>query len=336
MATVTERASAPIGETRPATGERPSDPRPTAIRQMRSQFKELGRLSPARSAFELALTWLQIVAIIAVYAAWPSWWAFCAAFLLVGARQYGLLILLHDASHTLVHPVRRVNDAIALWLIAAPCGSSYFNSRRLHLLHHQNLGKGVVDPDFFYYSSGPPFSKDTRRKFVLHFARLLLGQQIFHTLFNAGSESTQKVAAPLRKLIVSLLPVATMQLVLLVLFWAAGIWYGYFLLWMLPLVTLAVFFNGVRTFADHANPGPDVLEQKALIISYLSNPLERFFFAPYHMNFHAEHHYFPFIPHYNLPKARARLQETPEAHSSVQWRGSYVALMARHFRSLGR
>ena len=126
-----------------ADGELRTDAPPLTIRELRIQAKALSTLSPIRSALELASTWAQLALFVGFYAVLQTWWAFCIAFLLVGARQYGLLILLHDASHTLLHSKRKINDRIALWLIAAPCGSSFHNSRRLHLLHHQNLGKDL-------------------------------------------------------------------------------------------------------------------------------------------------------------------------------------------------
>ena len=39
--------------------------------------------------------------------------------LLVGNRQLGLFILMHDAAHGLLHANRRINDRLALWF----CGS---------------------------------------------------------------------------------------------------------------------------------------------------------------------------------------------------------------------
>jgi fatty acid desaturase len=45
------------------------------------------------------------------------------------------------------------------------------------------------------------------------------------------------------------------------------------------------------------------------------------------MNFHAEHHFFPYVPHYNLPKLRALLRATPEYRERIEWRRSYLGYM---------
>jgi fatty acid desaturase len=122
--------------------------------------------------------------------------------------------------------------------------------------------------------------------------------------------------------------VALVQAAILAAFSAAGHPLAYFYLWVLPLVTLAVLFNGARVFCDHSVHAGASTAPEALIVTYTSNPLERFFFAPFHMNFHAEHHFFPYVPHYNLPRLRELLRETPEYRDRIQWRRSYVGYMA--------
>ena len=41
----------------------------------------------------------------------------------------------------------------------------------------------------------------------------------------------------------------------------------------------------------------------------LANPLERAFIAPYWVNYHAEHHFFMYLPCYRLPEAHRLLKE---------------------------
>jgi fatty acid desaturase len=290
--------------------------------------RSLSRISVARSIRDIAMTWLQLLAIIAFAMYTDSPWVTALAVLLVGARQYGLLILLHDASHGLLHPKRRVNDAMTLWLLAAPCGSSYWNSRSTHLMHHRFLGNSARDPDYFLYCSEAPAPKSLPGQFVWHFVKLVLGGQVVHTLFGTSSgKSAVPATAHLASKMKALVPVAAAQSILLGAFALAGHPLAYFYLWVLPLITLAVLFNGARVFCDHSVPAGRAPDAEALIVTYISNPVERFFLAPFHMNFHAEHHFFPYVPHYNLPKLRAMLRNTPEYRNRIQWRGSYVAYM---------
>lgn len=59
------------------------------------------------------------------------------------------------------------------------------------------------------------------------------------------------------------------------------------------------------------------------MFSFISNPVERFFIAPNHMNYHAEHHFFPFVPHGNLPFLRNLVQRCPELNAKIEWKRSY-------------
>jgi fatty acid desaturase len=298
-------------------------------RTIAAEARRLAELSPARTVVEIGSTWLQLIAIIAVALYFDSIWLTVLAFVLVGARQYGLLILLHDASHGLLHPKRRVNDAMTLWLLAAPCGSSFINSRKTHLMHHRFLGDDIKDPDYFLYCSGAPAPKSHPFRFTWHFTKLVFGGQVIHTLFGklGGGTAPAQSKAELGSKIRALLPVALAQLVILGAFTLAGHPFAYFYLWVLPLITLAVLFNGVRVFCDHSVPAGSATHAEALIVTYLSNPVERFFLSPFHMNFHAEHHFFPYVPHYNLPKLRALLHATPEYQARIEWRRSYLGYM---------
>ena len=263
--------------------------------------------------------------ILGVAAAYGGWSRGYCQFV---AIAYGLLILLHDASHGLLHPKRRVNDALTLWLLAAPCGSSFWNSRKTHLMHHRFLGDDAKDPDYFLYCSEAPAPKSRPGRFIWHFVKLVLGGQVVHTLFGtAASRAASQPSAALGPKIRALLPVALAQLAILGAFTALGHPLAYFYLWVLPLITLAVLFNGARVFCDHSVPAGSATNAEALIVTYLSNPVERFFLSPFHMNFHAEHHFFPYVPHYTLPKLRALLHATPEYRERIEWRRSYLGYM---------
>jgi fatty acid desaturase len=62
----------------------------------------------------------------------------------------------------------------------------------------------------------------------------------------------------------------------------------------------------VRNIAEHActSTGPDPFSQAR---TTLANPIERAFIAPYWVNYHAEHHFFMYLPCYRLPEAHRLL-----------------------------
>jgi len=323
----------------------PSD----AQRHLHTEALRLAEPDVWRSSLEIGFTWATIVLGLGLYAAYPVLWLMPVVFIYVGVRQYALLILLHDASHRLLSRNRRINDLMSVWLLAAPCGSTFFNSRDLHLEHHKRLGQGAEDPDYFYYCTDEPSPKHSAGTLFWHFFKLLAGGQIFHTLFR-DKDSDAAVAGAGQKsvdatftdqiigLVKSFLPVFVCQGMLLALFALAGYWWAYFVLWFLPLVTVATFLNGVRTFADHADPtirGDAESGRRARLVSYRSSPLERFFLSPFHMNYHAEHHMFPHVPHYRLPELRRIIQGNADLRGQINWRGGYVSTIWAYIAAIG-
>ena len=82
--------------------------------------EEWARLSQ-RSAWRgwacVAHFWAVIAASMALVA-WSPWFIPLAV-LWVGNLQLGLFILMHDAAHAVLHPSRRINDAMGFWLCGA-------------------------------------------------------------------------------------------------------------------------------------------------------------------------------------------------------------------------
>ena len=124
------------------------------------------------------------------------------------------------------------------------------------------------------------------------------------------------------------------QCLFLCLFTLAFGWYGYFALWLLPLGTLGSFYNDLRSFCEHSLVGRDAFDKSERMISFISNPVERFFIAPNHMNYHAEHHLFPFVPHNSLPELRRAIQSCPELSAQIVWRRSYFGHLLSYINGL--
>jgi fatty acid desaturase len=51
------------------------------------------------------------------------------------------------------------------------------------------------------------------------------------------------------------------------------------------------------------------------------------------MNYHAEHHLFPYVPHYRLPRLRQKLTSSDGYRTAIQWRPSYVAFIVEFLRA---
>lgn len=306
-----------------------------STKDVAAQAKALKDIPAWKPLLDIGFGWLQIAAAFVLFYHYQSWWTYILLLLFVSSRQYALLILLHDGQHTLLHPSKAVNRWLSTWLIAAPCGTVFANSQQTHLAHHQFLGDRGRDPDYPLYCSGDPLPK----RAVMDLLRLYGGQIAGGKLFSlvAGQSAKSAGASPLSMdAMAKLVPVALMQVALLIVLTLGFGWWGYFALWLLPLATLTVFYNDFRIFCEHSNTDGRCDHADCLMISYIGSPVERFFFAPNHMNYHAEHHLFPYVPHSNLPRLRALIRQCPEYSNAIQWRESYLGHALDYLRHIGQ
>jgi len=316
-----------------------------------SQAKTLKDVSFSNGALCIGVHWVQILSAFVLFYFYQTWWTFILLLLFISARQYGLAILLHDAQHTLLHPDKAANNRIAAWLIAAPLGTDFIGSQRSHLEHHFNLGDSSRDPDYALYCFGEPSPKRSLAQVFSLFLFRIVGGKIFSMVASAG-EGRPDNSAPreiaigasfvvalvrrARQMAPRLWSVAVVQTLLLVTFSLTFGWWGYFLLWLLPVTTLAIFYNDFRIFCEHSVLAREATSRDERMISFISNPVERFFIAPNHMNYHAEHHLFPFVPHSQLPALRNVIRNCPELNSGIEWRSSYFGHLVSYLRNLRR
>ncbi|WP_422002904.1 fatty acid desaturase [Reyranella sp.] len=304
-----------------------ADDRPQATR-LAVEAKALAVHVPWRIWLDLARPWAIIGAAIAACALAPTVTVVAICFVVIATQQYALLILMHDGQHSLLHPRRAVNNAIAKWAIGAPCGTPFSRSQAQHLAHHQTVGSDR-DPAFQFYCRDEPSPKHGFTSLVVHFVRVLVLGRLGYSLVGEGpSRSSKKVDGTLA----SYGPILLAQAILFAIFALAGIWWAYFVLWALPLATLVSFFDAFRQFAEHAEPVPD-RDAGSRLISTQSNVIERIFLAPYGMNYHAEHHMFPFVPYYRLPRLSALIRGSAAA-DTISWRRSYLSSLAIYLRGL--
>src|SRR3954453_3438785 len=96
--------------------------------------------------------------------------------------------------------------------------------------------------------------------------------------------------------------------VLFGLFWLAGAGVWYFGVWVVAMATWLPLVTRIRNIAEHASTstGPEPFSQAR---TTLANPIERALIAPYWVNYHAEHHFFMYLPCYRLPEAHRLLSE---------------------------
>ncbi|MBV8798784.1 MAG: fatty acid desaturase family protein [Alphaproteobacteria bacterium] len=242
---------------------------------------------------------------MALFALWPNPLTFVLAVLVIGSRQLGLAILMHDGAHGVLMRTRARNEWISQWLCAFPVFADTIPYRHYHLQHHRSTQQ-PDDPDLVLSTPFPITKSSFRRKMI----RDVTGQtgfkqrraQIKAALGESGEPLALRFATFRRKLGGPLI----VNAVLLALLSAFGRPHYYLLFWLFPLLTWQQVITRIRNIAEHAvvPDNDDVLRNART--TYASF-LERAFVAPYWVNYHVDHHALMYVPCFNLPKLHALL-----------------------------
>jgi fatty acid desaturase len=283
----------------------------------------------ARSSWKglamVAHAWLTVLAAAAL-GVWQPW-LIPLSVMVIGARQLGLAILMHEAAHGALHPNKAVNDFVGHWLCAVPIGASLHAYRPYHLSHHR-FAQQPEDPDLVLSAPFPVTRASLRRKIV----RDLTGQTFFkqrvRPLLGAfgvraadvpeGGAVTARSVAPF--LLMNLAGAATL--------FAVGLWWAWFAFWLLPMATWFPLVTRLRNIAEHAVT-PDPADPLRHARTTRANWLERLLIAPYWVNYHCEHHMFMYLPAYSLPKAHRLLASKGVTARMEVEPGGYLAVMRR-------
>jgi fatty acid desaturase len=290
------------------------------------RVRELSRLRPARAVRDATLCWAAILAAWTVAAVWTRWWTVAIAAVVVGSRYYALFIIGHDGMHRRLIPGRKVNDLFNDVVCLGPLGAVTHINNRNHLLHHRHLAT-ELDPDRHRHCCANKASRPAYLAFLTGMANVVpaLANVFIHNRAAKGSKSKYTKR--------DLAIIFGWQAVLITGLTLAFGWWGYILLWALPVYVHTYLGDMVRSFLEHSHPESDEAADEHRMITYDSNPVERLLFAPMNMNYHTAHHLWPSIPYYNLPLADRELRARPGAEGLV-WRGSYAAYLGRYFLAL--
>lgn len=271
-----------------------------------SEWADISAREDWRGLALVAHAWGVIAAAFTLVAIWPNPLTWLLAVMLVGARQLGLAILMHEAAHGALHRNRRHNDGIGHWLCAAPVGTALANYRQYHLAHHKYVQE-EGDPDRVLVERFPTTPASLRRKFVRDltgqtFVRQRLAGLAAVRAASPGAAKQADVLAGGDALRDHLVVNAILFMILALL----GVWWLYPAVWLVALATWFPFVTRIRNIAEHAClPYSD--DPLAHARSVRARWWERLFIAPYWVHHHAEHHAFMHLPCYRLARARQAL-----------------------------
>ncbi|PHN01560.1 fatty acid desaturase family protein [Flavilitoribacter nigricans] len=270
-------------------------------------MKPLFRTSAWRHAVAMAFDWLVIVFAALICIRFFNPVSYLLAVILIGARMHALAILMHDATHYRFLKNRKWNDRLTNWLTMYPLFTSIEKYRQNHLAHHQHLNT-EHDPDWVAKLTKREFIfPKTRSEFlwtILSYLTLVQGAKdavwFFKRFGSARDRSGQTLGYPRQQLLFYALLVTALTV--------SGLWKYYLLFWIVPYLSTFFMFQYIRSVAEHFGE----LAYDHLLTSTRSvkaNWLERLIVAPHQVGYHLEHHLYPGVPFYHLPKLHRLLME---------------------------
>ena len=269
------------------------------------EIRPLAQRSNLMGLWHVAHCWGVIAGAVALFHLWPNPVTFVLAVLLIGSRQLGLAILMHDAAHNALFRTRWLNERVGEWLCGRPILADLFEYRRYHLKHHRHT-QTEDDPDLVLSRPYPTTRASLRRKLLRDISGQTgvkqRAQQIMVAFKFAGDTdgvSSQDLAQAFSGPVLGRAILANLGLFAVM--WGLGAWWYWFVFWLLPLLTWFQLVLRVRNIAEH---GAVEFSDNPLrnVRTTLAGPLMRLFVAPYWVNYHLEHHLVMHVPCHNLPK----------------------------------
>ena len=272
----------------------------------RAEIQELLEMTDWRTWWSIIVDWGLVAASFALVAVWPNPFTVVLALFVIGARQLGLAVLMHEAAHRSLLSNRKVNDWVGNWLCAYPIWSDVHPYRPYHLQHHAKNWTND-DPDLPLATPFPISRTSLRRKVTRDLdgqtgwkrAKATLARDLRRSQgrvkrnFDAGGEVIGRVALT-NAILLGLLTLAGHP--------------ALYLLWVGAWFTTYSLVMRIRSIAEHAmipNPSDDLNNTRTTIATWW----ERLFIAPNRVNYHLEHHLLMTVPHYNLPRMHQMLRE---------------------------
>jgi fatty acid desaturase len=267
--------------------------------------------------------WLAIAAIFAIVATYTNPVTIVLAVILLGGRQLGLSVLMHECGHRTLFRTAKLNDVIGQWLCALPVMNDQPSYARGHLEHHRKAGT-VDDPDLPNYQAYPVSRDSFRRKMM----RDLTGQTGFKLMGYIFRGASGAISREKRDSALPFLQQLGVQLALFMVLNACGIGWTY-LLWAVAYLSVFMFIIRVRQVAEHAAV-PDLFDPDPRMNTRTVDApwWQRLVFAPNGVNYHMEHHFMASVPCYRLRALREHLRNRQALDDVPVFRG--YAQVLRH------
>jgi fatty acid desaturase len=285
--------------------------------------KLFGEKNNVSGPCHLIATWAAILLVVIGASRCNAWPFFLAAAILLEGLQHRLFTLYHEGIHGCLVYNAAVGDFLARFFAAYPSLSRYQGVRQRHIDHHLHAACSQ-DPERVSHCRN--WRQLAPLMFPIPFAllRTVFGWTPFEAEFRemmAERDNAPYPFAPGERSMICATMVAVTAL-LAVVCWLVGGNPAAALLYPATLILLTNPIMILRQWVEHYNFDHDEVDPRFFYVR--SNAIERFFFSPMNFNFHGAHHFYPWIPQYNLPALHAYLTARGVA---IEERPSYAGVI---------
>ncbi|MCV2885220.1 fatty acid desaturase family protein [Aestuariibacter sp. AA17] len=277
-----------------------------------TEFRPFLKKSNGLALRSLGITYGLIALAFALPILFPHAVTVLLGIVLLGNRQLGLGILMHDCVHGALFTSSNLNRWVGEYVCAAPIFAQFEGYRRYHLRHHAKAGT-KDDPDYPNYQPYPVSKRSLMRKFLRDLAGITgLKNLYILMLMHAGyieydmsyqTHSRQRKLGVFevgKQLFRNMLPALGFHALLIAILWFCNA-VVFYAMWWAAYLTTFMLFSRIRNAAEHANV-PDLLsaDPRLHARTVYASWWEKLTVAPCDVNYHLEHHWMPAIPPYRL------------------------------------
>lgn len=284
--------------------------------------KELSKINFMKSVLAAASSWLIVAASIKAAIFSNHWAVYVLAVFLIAGRQHSLFLLVHEGTHNRLLKRPLWNDLFSNFLCAFPIFIDTDTYRSNHLSHHHNLNTDK-DPDWARKKdiSEWQFPKQSSQA-IKEYKKYIFGFGIYEMFmtcrFLSGLTRFHRQKRSNKDVLIQLSYYSVLAFILV----SLNLYQQFLLFWIIPGMTILPLIMRLRSVSEHIGlPHQHELNETRNV---LCSPLEKYFIAPFNGSYHLDHHLFPSVPFYNLPKLHTFLSIIDEYRESAHQNSSYL------------